>query len=166
MWRSRCICGRVWARHDALRCEERDAARQQAEQAEDRARTAAEARAAAEADRARLREQLAVAEAESRRAQTEATRCTQQLIAAQAEKAKSEEVHHATVSSLREELNRERERAAAAEARGKQLEPERDNASREVAALSERLTAALSERRALDEAMKQVYEMREMITSE
>ena len=75
-------------------------------------------------------------------------------------------MHQATVSSLRAELSRERERAAAAEARCKELEPERESANREVAALSERLTAALSERRALDEAMKQADEMREMITSE
>ena len=104
----------VWARHDALRVEERDQARNQATVAEDKARIASEARAAAEADRARLREQLAVAEAESRRAQVEATRATQQLIAAQAEARKSEETATASVAQLREELGRERERAAAA----------------------------------------------------
>ena len=157
----------VWARHDALRCEERDQARLNAEKAEERARAAGEARASAEADRARLREQLAVSEAESRRAHTEATRSTQQLIAAQAEMAKAQEVHAAAVAQLREELARERERAVAAEARYRELEPERDSSpNREVATLSERLTAALSERRTADEAAKQAEEMRDMLREE
>lgn len=156
----------VWARHDALRCEERDQARLNAEKAEERARAAGEARASAEADRARLREQLAVSEAESRRAHTEATRSTQQLIAAQAEMAKAQEVHAAAVAQLREELARERERAVAAEARYRELEPERDSSNREVATLSERLTAALSERRTADEAVKQAEEMRDMLREE
>ena len=148
----------VWARHDALRCEERDAARTQAAQAEDQARVAGEARAAAEADRARLREQLAVSEAESRRAQTEATRSTQQLIAAQAEMRKADETHKSSTIQLREELGRERERAASFEARARELEPEKELATREVAALSERLTAALSERRALELTIMQANE--------
>ena len=156
----------VWARHDALRVEERDQARAQAAQAEDRARLSGEARAAAEADRARLREQLAVSEAEGRRAQVEATRATQQLVAAQTEARKAEDAATAVLAQVKEELARERERAAAAEARCKELEPEKESAAREVAALSERLTAALSERRALEDSVRQVEEMRELLRAE
>lgn len=156
----------VWARHDALRCEERDTARAQAEQAEQRARAANEARAAAEADRTRLREQLAISEAENRRAVTEATRATQQLIAAQSEGRKADEAHTAALAQLRDELGRERERAAAAEARARELEPDKEALSREVAALGERLTGALAEKRALEEQAKQAEEMRGILRGE
>lgn len=156
----------VWNRHDALRCEERDTARIQAQAAEERAKVAGEARAHAEAERTRLREQLAVSEAESRRAQLEATRAVQQMDAARAQVRDAEAGHHEALHALRDELSRERERAAAAVARARELEPERETALREVAALSERLSGALSEARALRETQQQAESMRAMLTSE
>ena len=153
----------VWARHDALRCEERDTARAQAEAAEDRARAAGEARAAAENERTRLREQLAVAESEARRAQAESARSIAQLEVVVAERRRTDEEKGETVRDLREELGRERERAAAAEARVREIEPEKEAAHTQLAAVAERLSGALAEAKALESALSQANEMRQQV---
>ena len=156
----------VWARHDALRCEERDTARSQCEAAEERLRLASEARSAAEIERTRLREQLAVCEAEAKRAQLEASKATTALEASRHELRRAEEASQSSMRDVREELGRERERAAAAEARIRELEPEKELAQREVATLTERLSGAVGEVKALEAALSQSDERNKMLMVE
>ena len=156
----------VWGRHDALRCEERDTARAQAEAAEKKVQTANEARAAAENERTRLREQLAVSESESRRAQAEGARAIAQLEAVVAERRKTDEEKREALRDLREELSRERARASAAEARLRVVEPEKEAALTQLAAANERMSGAVAEAKALESALQQAEEMRHLIVME
>ena len=135
----------IAARQEQIRCEERDKARMDAAAAEQRALGAAESRAASEANRIQLQEQLALAHAEARRTSEELIRHSELLTAAQAEGRRIDEGAQKAQHALRDELMRERERAVAAEARVREIEPEREAAHRERASIAERLSGTLAE---------------------
>ena len=156
----------VAARQEQLRCEERDRATAEAAAAKERANAANEARAAAEAEMRSIREQSKVAEAEARRSSEALIRATEMLHSSQNEARRLEASSLAMQRELRDELARERERAAAAEARQREMESEREAAQRERAALSERLAATASEAKGLVESVKRSEELHRHVAEE
>ena len=153
-------------RQDALRCEERDTARQDAAAAERRATEASEARATAETQRAALAQSLALAEVEVRHSREELIQTTELLSSARAEARAAGEALALERQQLQAEVARERERAAAADARVRELEPAREAALREHAAMAERLSVALERAATAEEAGRQKEEQRKQTAEE